>query len=118
MGSTRRDFLKSGGALVALDRRDGKIIGSSRYHGFASQGEEVEVGWTFLSRAYWGGRFNGEMKRLMLAHAFKSFRSVVLMIGPSNIRSQRAAERIGARRIDNRLGPDGQERVVYRLSAP
>jgi RimJ/RimL family protein N-acetyltransferase len=110
--------MKSGGALVALDRRDGKIIGSSRYHGFASQGEEVEVGWTFLSRAYWGGRFNGEMKRLMLAHAFKSFRSVVLMIGPSNIRSQRAAERIGARRIDNRLGPDGQERVVYRLSAP
>jgi RimJ/RimL family protein N-acetyltransferase len=109
--------MNSGGALVALDRRDGRIIGSSRYNGFAPQGEEVEVGWTFLARAYWGGRYNGEMKRLMLDHAFKSLRSVILVIGPNNVRSQKAAERIGARRIENHLGPDRQHNVVYQLNA-
>jgi RimJ/RimL family protein N-acetyltransferase len=110
--------MKSGGALVALDRRDGKLIGSSRYHGFTNGDREVEVGWTFLARAYWGGRYNAEMKRLMLEHAFKSFGSVVLVIGPSNLRSQKAAEKIGGVRIENRPGPDGQDRVVYRLTAP
>jgi N-acetyltransferase len=110
--------IKSGGALVALDRKTGRIIGSSRYSGFAAGGSEVEVGWTFLARSHWGGGYNGEMKRLMLGHAFGVFRSVVLVIGPKNIRSQKAAEKIGAVRIENRIGTDGLEKVVYRINAP
>jgi RimJ/RimL family protein N-acetyltransferase len=110
--------IKSGGALVALDRKTGKIIGSSRYHAFDKGDSEVEVGWTFLARAYWGGRYNAEMKRLMLEHALESFRSVVLVIGAKNIRSQRAAQKIGGVRIENRPGPNGEERVVYRITAP
>src|ERR1700728_2320935 len=47
-----RGALDSGGALVVLDRSDGKLIGSSRYHGFREQGTEVEVGWTFLARSH------------------------------------------------------------------
>jgi RimJ/RimL family protein N-acetyltransferase len=112
-----RVAMKSGGALVAVDRRLGRVIGSSRYHGFTNGDREVEVGWTFLARAYWGGRYNAEMKRLMLEHALRSFRSVVLVIGSNNLRSQRAAEKIGGVRIENRPGPDGSERVVYRLTA-
>lgn len=117
-----RDFfqvaLKSGGALVAMERARGNVIGSSRYHGFADGADsEVEVGWTFLGRAYWGGRYNAEMKRLMLDHAFKSFRSVVLVIGANNRRSQKAAEKIGAVRIADRVGADGAEKVVYRITA-
>ena len=111
--------LKSGGALVARDRASGKVIGSSRYHGFTDGADsEVEIGWTFLARAYWGGRYNAEMKRLMLEHAFKSFHSVVLVIGVSNMRSQKAAEKIGAVRIANRVGADGVEKVVYQMKAP
>jgi RimJ/RimL family protein N-acetyltransferase len=112
-----RGAMESGGALVAVDRKTGRIIGSSRYHGFAEQGSEVEVGWTFLARAYWGGRYNAEMKQLMLQHAFTSFRSVVLVIGPNNIRSQKAAEKIGAVRAGARVQPNGEERVVYRINA-
>jgi len=111
-----RGAMDSGGALVALDRKDGSIAGSSRYAGFADDGSEVEVGWTFLARSYWGGRYNAEMKRLMLDHAFKSFNSVALIIGPKNIRSQRAAEKIGAVRAESRFQPNGEERVVYRIS--
>ena len=31
---------------------------------------ELEIGWTFLARVYWGGNYDGEMKRLMLDQAF------------------------------------------------
>ena len=57
--------LASGGTLVAIDLATGAVIGSSRYHGWpgsASHADEVEIGWTFLARSHWGGRYNGEMK--------------------------------------------------------
>ena len=112
-----REALESGGALVALDRRDGGIIGSSRYHRDAATSEsELEIGWTFLARAYWGGRYNGEMKRLMLQHAFQFVERVIFLIGPQNIRSQRAIEKIGGRRTGSRLDASGRESVVYQIT--
>lgn len=87
------DALNSGGALVAIDRATGQIIGSSRYHGFDATESLVEIGWTFLGRRYWGGRYNGEMKRLMLEHAFKTVDQVLFIIGPENRRSRRAVRR-------------------------
>src|SRR5947207_13586469 len=57
-----RDALKSGGALLANDRKNGKPIGSSRFYGYDPVRSEVEIGWTFLARSHWGGRYNGEMK--------------------------------------------------------
>lgn len=110
-----REALESGGALVALDRRDGRIIGSSRYlHDAVTN--ELEIGWTFLARAYWGGRYNGEMKRLMLHHAFHFVERVVFLIGPQNVRSQRAVEKIGGRRIGLRSDASGRESVIYQIT--
>jgi RimJ/RimL family protein N-acetyltransferase len=57
---------------------------------------EIEIGWTFLTRRYWGGRYNWEMKQLMLAHAFKFVENVIFYVGENNIRSQKAMEKIGA----------------------
>lgn len=108
--------LASGGALVALDRATGQIIGSSRYHGYDAGRGVVEIGWSFLDRAYWGGRYNGEMKRLMLEHAFKSVQRVLFIIGPDNRRSQRAVEKIGAVRAGTTNDAQGRERVVYELT--
>ena len=110
-----REALESGGALVAIDRRDGRIIGSSRFHGFDPATSAVEIGWTFLARRYWGGAYNGEMKRLMLAHAFRFVERVVFLIGPDNLRSRRAVEKIGAEYIGTRTNDRGQESVVYQL---
>jgi RimJ/RimL family protein N-acetyltransferase len=110
------DALESGGALIALNRADGRPIGSSRYHGYDPETSEVEIGWSFLARAYWGGRYNGEMKRLMLQHAFRFVDNVVFLIGEENHRSRRAVEKIGAVLIGTRTGSDGQEKVVYRIT--
>src|SRR5262245_23853691 len=64
-----REALESGGALIAIDTKDGRAIGSSRFHGYSAERSEVEIGWSFLARSHWGGHYNGEMKRLMLQHA-------------------------------------------------
>ena len=110
------EALASGGALVAIDRANGQIIGSSRYHGYDPASSVVEIGWTFLARAYWGGRYNGEMKRLMLEHAFRFVKRVIFVIGARNRRSQRAVEKIGGARAGTTTDARGQERVVYELT--
>jgi RimJ/RimL family protein N-acetyltransferase len=117
-----REALESGGALVVIDRKTQKIIGSSRYFGFEPTKREIEIGWTFLARSHWGGRYNGELKRLMLDHAFRFVESVVFLIGPTNVRSQKAVEKIGGVLIEGRekTNPDGTtvERVVYQIKKP
>ena len=113
-----RIAMESGGALVAVDRRDGRIIGSSRYVGHDPIAREVEIGWSFLARSHWGGRYNGEMKRLMLDHAFAFVERVVFIIGPENRRSRRAVEKIGGVLEGMRRDDTGSERVVYVIRAP
>src|SRR4029453_14740600 len=88
--------LESGGAFVVVNTKTQQIIGSTRFHGYDPKKSEVEIGWTFLARKYWGGRYNREMKQLMLAHAFKFVENVVFFVGENNIRSQKATEKIGA----------------------
>ena len=112
------EALDSGGALVIVDRATGAVIGSSRYHGYDPATSVVEIGWTFLARSHWGGVFNGEVKRLMLDHAFRSVRRVVFRVGPQNIRSQRALERIGAARVGLAKDATGRENVLFEISAP
>ncbi len=113
-----RDALASGGALIAIDSKDGQVIGSSRFHGYDEEISEIEIGWTFLSRSHWGGLHNQEMKQLMLGHAFRFVKSVVFLIGPENLRSQRAVEKIGAVRVGSRLDGSGQKSLVYQITAP
>lgn len=95
--------LASGGMLVVLDRATGAVVGSSRYDPRRAGPDEVEIGWTFLARSHWGGRHNGEMKRLMLEHAFRSVPRVILVVGEGNLRSRRAVEKVGGRLTDRRL---------------
>ena len=89
--------MESGGAFAVIERATGKIIGSSRYCNLSPDGEEIEIGWTFLERRFWGGKYNGEMKRLMLEHALPRVKRVVFVIGENNVRSRKAVERIGAK---------------------
>jgi RimJ/RimL family protein N-acetyltransferase len=91
-----REAMECGGAFVIIDRKSQQIIGSTRFYGYDSEKSEIEIGWTFLARKYWGGRYNREMKQLMLTHAFKFVESVVFFVGQNNIRSQKAMEKIGA----------------------
>jgi RimJ/RimL family protein N-acetyltransferase len=94
-----KEALDSGGAFVIIDRKTQRIIGSTRFYGFGPKKSEIEIGWTFLARRYWGGRYNAEMKRLLLNHAFRFVESVVFFVGEDNVRSQKAMEKIGAIKV-------------------
>ncbi|MFN3864739.1 MAG: GNAT family N-acetyltransferase [Erythrobacter sp.] len=107
------DALAGKGALVAIDKSTGAVIGSSRFEGLdEADGGSVEIGWTFLARSHWGGRFNQAMKRLMLAHALAAVNECRFLVGASNTRSRRALEKIGARltdRVETRVMAGGEE---------
>src|SRR4029450_8612126 len=91
-----KEALESGGAFVVIDQKSQQIIGSTRFYGYDPEKSEIEIGWTFLARKYWGGRYNREMKKLLLAHAFKFVETVIFFVGQKNFRSQKAMEKIGA----------------------
>ena len=100
-----RDFfaeaLTKGGALVVIDKASGAVIGSSRFQEYdPADGGSVEIGWTFLARSHWGGTYNRELKRLMLAHALRSVEQAIFLVGKDNIRSRTAMTRIGGRLTD------------------
>ncbi|PXA83683.1 N-acetyltransferase [Nostoc sp. 3335mG] len=89
------DAFADEGGLVAIERTSGEIVGFSRYSMERCEPGEVEIGWTFLARRLWGGRYNTEMKRLMLDHAFRFVDTVIFRVGETNFRSRRAVEKIG-----------------------
>jgi RimJ/RimL family protein N-acetyltransferase len=57
------------------------------------------------------------MKQLMLRHAFGFVTSVIFVVGPQNLRSQKAMEKIGAVRIGSRPDANGQISLVYQITA-
>ena len=90
------DALANSGALAIIDRASGAIIGSSRFQDHVASGEgRVEIGWSFLARAYWGKSYNAELKRLMLRHAFRYVGRVLFRVGADNVISRKAMAKIG-----------------------
>ena len=115
------DALAHGGAVAVIDKASGAIVGSSRWQGHdPADGGSVEIGWTFLARSHWDGRYNPELKRLMLAHAFTHVGRVLFRVGETNLRSRRAMEKIGGRLTDLRESSqlNGREicHVVYEIT--
>lgn len=90
-----RSGIESKGALAILDRKSGRIIGSSRFTEHHPETSSVEIGFTFLARDYWGGPANQELKRLMLDYAFQFVETVYFVVGEKNLRSQKALLKLG-----------------------
>jgi N-acetyltransferase len=117
-----REALESGGAFVVIDTKTQQIIGSTRFYGHDPEKSEIEIGWTFLARNYWGGLYNREMKDLLLTHAFKFVENVVFFVGEKNFRSQKAMEKIGAIRVGTTTRTYGDRlpalNVIYAIRRP
>ena len=111
------DAIGSGGALAILDH-SGRLIGSTRFHGYNPDTSEIEIGWTFLTRTHWGTGTNRAAKELMLDHAFRTVERVVFLVGPHNRRSQQAVEKLGAERVGHRDDGTGPPSVLYELRRP
>lgn len=112
-------LISEGGTLAVTDRTSDDVIGCSRYYPAPQSPEEFGIGFTFLTRAYWGGAANWEMKSLMLDHAFQYMNAVWFHIGTDNIRSQKATAKLGVEHVATQtlmLGSSTALYACYRLS--
>ena len=105
--------LASGSAFVVLDNATDAIIGSTRYYDWWPQSREIAIGFTFLTRPYWGNGANHEMKQLMLSHAFRWADTVWFHVGEHNGRSRRALVK-----IDARFSHQVEGKAFYRHEKP
>ncbi len=98
--------IESNGAFIIYNNKTNELIGSSRFYKLENQPNAIAIGYTFFSKTHWGGTYNQATKELMINHAFKFVENVIFQIGASNIRSQKAIERLGAQKI-------GEENIEY-----
>ncbi|MFZ4404559.1 MAG: GNAT family N-acetyltransferase [Pseudobdellovibrionaceae bacterium] len=107
------------GSMAIIDRKSNEIIGTSSFYDYSPEKKEVTIGYTFLSRAYWGGHFNFEIKKVMIEYAFSFADKVNFHVGSQNLRSRMALKKIGAVQIaefekKQSVGP-AMINVVYQI---
>lgn len=91
--------VKSRSAFLVVDKKSGKVIGSTRFYDYNSDRSSIAIGYTFLAKEYWGGQYNQAAKRLLLDYAFQFVESVFFHIGSENLRSQKAILKLGAIKV-------------------
>ena len=97
----------------------GRVIGSTRLLDVRPKDRQVEIGATFLARAYWRTAANTESKYLFLSYCFETLGCVrvALKTDGRNLRSQEAIARLGAVRegtLRNHMNVRGYQRdTVY-----
>jgi N-acetyltransferase len=82
-------------SLAVIHNASDRVIGSSRFYEWEPERRSVAIGYTFLSREFWGGAANREMKQLMIDHALHWADTIWFHVGKGNLRSQRAMQKIG-----------------------
>lgn len=90
--------VQSRGAFLVIDLATGNVIGSTRFYDFNPETKTVLIGYSFLSKSHWGGKYNQAMKNLMINYAFQFVDYIRFHIGAKNIRSQKAIQRLGAKK--------------------
>lgn len=111
--------------FVVRDAPSGKIIGSTRYHDIVSAVERLEIGYTWYGKSWQRSHVNTTCKLLMMTHAFETLCAQLVGWRTDNYNhaSQRAIERLGARKDGvlrhHGLRRDGTVRdtVMYSLAA-
>jgi RimJ/RimL family protein N-acetyltransferase len=84
--------------FVMVERPGDTVVGSTRFMDIRREHRAVEIGSTWLGRAWWRTAINSEAKFLLLRHLFDDLGClrVSLKTDGRNLRSQRAIERLGA----------------------
>lgn len=94
------DAINSKTAFLIIDKSNSQIIGSTRFYNYKPEESSIAIGYTFLTRQYWGGQYNKAAKKLLIDYAFNFVDKVYFHIAASNIRSQMAILKIGAKKVN------------------
>lgn len=112
-------------AFAVRELSSGKIIGSTSYHDIAPNIDRVEIGYTWYAKSWQRTHVNTVCKLMLLGHAFDTLGCKVVGFRTDNFNhaSQRAIERLGAKRDGiirhHALRRDGTVRdtVMYSILA-
>ncbi|HEY4572895.1 MAG TPA: GNAT family protein [Thermoanaerobaculia bacterium] len=85
-------------AVRELDEE--KIIGSTRYHDIMTPVDRVEIGYTWYAKSWQRSHVNTTCKLLLMQHAFETLGAQLVgwRTDNYNFASQKAIERLGARK--------------------
>lgn len=85
---------------VVREKASGRIIGSTRYHDIVASVDRVEIGYTWYGRSWQRTHVNTACKLLLFEHAFETVGCQVVGLRTDNFNfaSQRAIERLGAKK--------------------
>ncbi len=86
--------------FAVVESGNGRAVGSTRFLDIQRENSALEIGWTWLGKSWQRTAINTECKFLLLRHAFEDLGAVRVQLKTDgrNEQSQRAIERIGARR--------------------
>jgi RimJ/RimL family protein N-acetyltransferase len=90
-----QEALETKNAFLIKDNVSDKVIGCTRFYEYNKEKKYIAIGYTFFDRAYWGGVYNKSVKYLMMDYAFEFVDTIFYHVGITNIRSQKALEKIG-----------------------
>ena len=112
--------LASDNAFLIFEKSTNEIIGCTRFYDYNEADKSVFIGYTFIARKFWGKGLNQQVKKVMIAHAFKNIDKILFHIGSENTRSQIAISRTGAIKIAEQLveyfGEPPKLNFVYEIS--
>ncbi len=86
-------------AFTIFDKREGRIIGSTRLYNMFPAHRKLEIGWTWYDPACWGKGHNTVCKLLLLTYCFETLKTVRVQfqVNSKNERSRNAVLKIGAK---------------------
>lgn len=110
--------------FAVRDLKTGQIVGSTRYHDIISNVARLEIGYTWYAKRYQRTHLNTTCKLMLMTHAFEELGALTVGWRTDNFNwaSQRAIERLGAKRDGvirgNALRRDGtiRDTVMYSVS--
>ena len=111
-------------AFAVIDATTGDVIGSSSYHDIVPAVDRLEIGYTWYAKSRQRTAVNASAKLLLMTHAFDTLGAKLVgwRTDNFNFASQRAIERLGARRDGvlrhHALRRDGtiRDTVMYSLA--
>jgi Acetyltransferases, including N-acetylases of ribosomal proteins len=92
--------MESKGAFKIIDKESNETAGSTRFYDYNADDNSIFIGYTFYGRKFWGSKLNPQVKKLMLDYIFQYVDKVNFHVGKDNIRSQKAMEKLGAKKVD------------------
>jgi RimJ/RimL family protein N-acetyltransferase len=102
--------------FLIIDKKSNRVVGSTRYGYLNIASQKCEIGWTWYGTEFQGTGLNKACKHELLKFGFEKigFRRIQFSADQENLRSQRAIEKLGAKKEgifkNNYIAPNGESR--------